>query len=241
MTETFVQNGETRLWTVSRGDGLPVLLCNGGPGCCDYLAPVAAMLGGLAKVIRFEERGCGRSTPAPPYDVQRSVGDIETIRKAYGVDAWVVGGHSWGCDLALAYALEHPERVLGLVSISGGRVVNDRSWHEVYSFGRDHVGEALPEMRYPVNAEVNEQMNGSWKKYIQSPQLLKRIAWLNPPALFVYGDADIRPSWPTEQLAELMPQGRFERIGSAEHLIWATHSGALRELLRAFIEELKTA
>jgi putative ABC transport system ATP-binding protein len=28
------------------------VLCNGGPGCCDYLAPVAAILDNIAQVIR---------------------------------------------------------------------------------------------------------------------------------------------------------------------------------------------
>lgn len=238
--ETSVQHGEVSLWTSSQGSGVPVLLCNGGPGCCDYLAPVAAMLEDSAHVIRFEERGCGRSSPLPPYEVLLSVADMEAIRAFYGVDAWVVAGHSWGCDLALAYALGHPDRTLGLVGISGGRVVDDRSWHEAYAYGRDHIGEALPEMAYPFNAEVNEQMNASWKAYIRSPSLLRRIAGLTMPALFVYGGADIRPSWPTEQLAELLPRGRFELVPEAEHLIWATHSGELRELLRAFIQELKT-
>lgn len=239
MLETFAQNGGVSLWTVSQGSGLPVLLCNGGPGCCDYLEPVAAMLDDVAQVVRFEERGCGRSTPAPPYEVLRSVADMERIRQHYRIDAWVVGGHSWGCDLALAYALTYPERVLGILAISGGRVVDDRRWHEAYAYGRDHLGEVFPEMVYPVSGEVNAQMNASWKAYIKTPSLLKRIAQLTMPALFVYGDADIRPSWPTEQLAELIPNGRFERIAGAEHLIWATHADALREHLRAFVRGLK--
>lgn len=239
MAEAFVQNGGVSLWTEEQGRGVPVLLCNGGPGCCDYLAPVAAMLENAAHVIRFEERGCGRSSPSPPYEVLRSVADMEAVRAHYGVDAWVVGGHSWGCDLALAYAVEHPERTLGLVAISGGRIVNDRSWHEAYVYGRDHVGEALPEMRYPFNQRVNEQMNASWKRYIQLPRLLKQLAELEVPALFICGDADIRPSWPTEQLAELLPQGRFERIPGAAHLVWATHPRELAELLGAFVRTLK--
>jgi hypothetical protein len=44
MTATFVNSNGVRLWTISQGVGSPVLLCNGGPGCCDYLAPMAQML-----------------------------------------------------------------------------------------------------------------------------------------------------------------------------------------------------
>jgi len=44
MTEQFVDSEGAWLWTISEGKGIPVVLCNGGPGCCDYLAPVAALL-----------------------------------------------------------------------------------------------------------------------------------------------------------------------------------------------------
>jgi proline iminopeptidase len=49
MTEQFVRIDAARLWTIAQGDGIPVVLCNGGPGCCDYLAPVGAMLDDLAQ------------------------------------------------------------------------------------------------------------------------------------------------------------------------------------------------
>lgn len=240
MTETFLQSDGARLWPTANGVGLPLLLCSGGPGCCDYLAPVAAMLDDLAQVIRFEARGCGRSDAAASYDVAGAVRDLEAVREHYGHERWVVGGHSWGPDLALAYALEHPNRVLGLVGIAGGRVVNDRSWHEAYIHGRDHIGEAVPVMAYPFNGEVNRQLNASWHAYTQSPSLFRRLADLEVPALFVYGGEDIRPSWPTEQLAELLPRGRFVRIDGAAHLVWATHADELRGHLRVFVRELAT-
>ena len=130
VTEALAESNGVRLWTVSQGVGHPVMLCNGGAGCCDYLGPVAAMIDDLAKVIRFEQRGCGRSDPTPPYDVKTCVLDLDRIRAHYGVERWIVGGHSWGSDLALAYALAHPARVSGLLCIAGGKVHDDRDWHE---------------------------------------------------------------------------------------------------------------
>jgi proline iminopeptidase len=59
-SEKFVVSNGVRLWTVQTGHGFPVMLCNGGAGCCDYLEPVAQMLEDVGSVIRFEQRGCGR-------------------------------------------------------------------------------------------------------------------------------------------------------------------------------------
>ncbi len=41
VTEQYVQSAGAKIWTVSQGSGMPVVLCTGGPGCSDYLEPVA--------------------------------------------------------------------------------------------------------------------------------------------------------------------------------------------------------
>lgn len=237
-TEHFVDSNGARIWTVETGHGFPVMLCNGGPGCCDYLEPVAHMLDDTRRVIRFEQRGCGRSESAPTYDLETCLADLENIRRFYRLDQWIIGGHSWGADLALLYALEHSSRVAGLICISGGRVHNDREWHKEYERRKEEEGEHIPEFAYPPNMEVNKQLNRAWKSFIQKPDLLLRIARLPVPALFVYGSRDIRPRWPTEQLARLLPDARFELIEGAEHVIWSSHGAELRALLREFVDDL---
>jgi proline iminopeptidase len=221
--------------------GIPVVLCNGGPGCCDYLAPVAAMLDDIAQMIRFEARGCGRSDLLPPYTVETCLADLEALREHYSIEHWIIGGHSAGADLALAYALAYPERVLGLICISGGRIHNDREWHRIYSERRDQGLETLPPFDYPPNLEVNAQVNRSWKAYIQCPSLLREIAQLDRPALFLYGEQDIRPSWPIEQVAQLLPDASFEMFPGADHHIWVTHAEELQALLRHFVQQITKA
>lgn len=107
------------LWTVSRGAGRPLVLCHGGPGLSDNLAPVAEMVEDLALVHRYDQRGSGRSRSDGPFDVASFVADLEALRRHWRHDRWVVGGHSWGANLALFYALEHPDRTLGLIYLAG--------------------------------------------------------------------------------------------------------------------------
>jgi proline iminopeptidase len=193
------------------------------------------MVNDLAQVVRFEQRGCGRSDALPPYDVETCIADLETIRQSYGFARWIVGGHSWGADLALAYALAYPGRATALICIAGGRVHNDREWHREYDRKLQEVGELLPDFKYPPNMEVSQLLNQTWKRYIQRPTLFKEIAEFTQPALFVYGSEDIRPSWPQEQVAHLMPNATFEFIASAPHSIWLTHPAELRSSLRRFL------
>ncbi len=108
-----------RLWTWRAGLGPPVVLCHGGPGLWDELEPVADMLTDVATVIRWDQRGAGRSNPVGPYEVARFVADLEAIRRHFGIDRWIVAGHSWGASLALRYGVAHPDRTQALVCISG--------------------------------------------------------------------------------------------------------------------------
>jgi proline iminopeptidase len=237
--EEFVLSEGVNIWTARQGEGYSVVLCNGGAGCCDYLEPVASTLDDISQVIRFEQRGCGRSQPASPYNIETCLIDLENIRKHYKLGRFIIGGHSWGADLALIYTLEYPAHVAGLICIAGGRVHNDREWHSEYERRKQQEGEQVPHFDYPPNLEVNKELNRSWKRYIQDPTLLKSISLLMAPALFVYGDKDIRPSWPVEQVSNLMPNARFEFVKGAEHVIWFSHANELRSLIRGFVDDIK--
>lgn len=85
---------------------------------------------------------------------------------------------------------------------------------------------------------MNRALGEDWKRFCKEPRLLARLAALEIPALFVIASNDIRPSWPAEQLAALLPNGRCEWIDGAGHVIWLTHADELRATLRAFLLSL---
>lgn len=106
------------LWTAERGRGDPLVLCHGGPGLWDYLDDVAVLLRDAARVIRWDQRGCGRSERRGRYTVARFVADLDAVRRHAGADRVALLGHSWGAFLALRYALEHPDRVTRLIYVT---------------------------------------------------------------------------------------------------------------------------
>jgi proline iminopeptidase len=79
----------------------------------------------------------------------------------------------------------------------------------------------------------------SWKQYIQRPSLLKELSQLDRPALFLYGTDDIRPSWPVEQVAQLLPNARMELLAGANHYIWLTHADELKLHLRDSVRQFR--
>lgn len=99
-------------------DGIAVIFCHGGPG--GGSAPVHRRFYDpeIYRIIIFDQRGCGQSLPHAKLegnDTWSLLSDMEFIREQLGVDKWVVAGGSWGSTLALVYAINHPERVLGLI------------------------------------------------------------------------------------------------------------------------------
>lgn len=133
-SEQHVTANGVSLWTATQGSGPPVVVCHGGPGLYDYLEPVASMIDDLAIVHRYDQRGCGRSEDRPPYDIAAFVADLDALRAHWGYGSWTAMGHSWGADLALMYALRHPECVSRLVYLSGTGI--DPAWHGEYRRNR---------------------------------------------------------------------------------------------------------
>jgi proline iminopeptidase len=68
-----------RLWTAETGRGEPLIMCHGGPGLWDMSGSLAARLAERLTVIRWDQRGCGRSERRGPYSVARCVADLDAI------------------------------------------------------------------------------------------------------------------------------------------------------------------
>jgi proline iminopeptidase len=99
-------------------NGMPVLFLHGGPGGGLSAKHRRFFDPGHYRIVLFDQRGAGKSTPLGEFrnnTTQLLIEDIERLRRMLGVDRWLVFGGSWGSTLALAYGQAHPERCLGFV------------------------------------------------------------------------------------------------------------------------------
>ena len=74
------------LWYTTSGAGPPLVLCHGGPGMWDYLGPLAQLVDDRATVVRYDQRGCGRSPGDGPFSIAQSVADLDELRNDLGYD-----------------------------------------------------------------------------------------------------------------------------------------------------------
>ncbi len=99
-------------------NGIPVLFLHGGPGAGSseiyrrYFNPKKY------KIIIFDQRGCGKSTPFGACENNTSeqlINDIKLILHHLNVQEVIIYGGSWGSTLALLYSEKYPESVKALV------------------------------------------------------------------------------------------------------------------------------
>lgn len=220
---TVAARDRVRLHVAVHGSGPDVVVLSGGPGCAHYLAEEPLAPTGFTSWFP-DPRGVSLSGGGP-HDMAQAVDDLEAIREALDVPSWVVLGHSWGSDLAVRYALEHPTSVRGVVGIAGHGLHRDREWTAAYEAGR--ASEEAVEI--DMVPEVHAALWGSFPAWIHQPDLWRALADSPVPMAFVAAGEDVRPSWPLEQLATVVPAGAFEVVPGVAHDFWATHPAVWRE------------
>ncbi|MDE2328001.1 MAG: prolyl aminopeptidase [Rhodospirillales bacterium] len=114
-----VGDGHVIYWEqVGNPRGRPVLFLHGGPGAGAGAVHRRFFDPAFWRVVIFDQRGAGRSTPLGSLARNTTpalIEDIEALREHLGIRQFLLFGGSWGSTLALAYAQAHPERVMGMV------------------------------------------------------------------------------------------------------------------------------
>jgi 3-oxoadipate enol-lactonase len=112
----FAHCPDARIWWDQSGTGDPILLIMGHAYGADMWHRTAPDLAASYRVIRFDNRGVGRSSDPPgPYPVRQMAEDALAVLDAAGAASAHVYGLSLGGAIALQLALDHPGRVRSLI------------------------------------------------------------------------------------------------------------------------------
>jgi pimeloyl-ACP methyl ester carboxylesterase len=121
MTERIVERDDVRLAAEEAGpaDGVPVVLLHGLTATRRYVVMGSRNLErGGHRVISYDARGHGRSSPARSYRYEDLAGDLLAVMDAYALRRAVLAGASMGAHALLRVALDAPQRVAGIVAIT---------------------------------------------------------------------------------------------------------------------------
>jgi pimeloyl-ACP methyl ester carboxylesterase len=121
-----VESAGLRLSGESMGEGAPIVLLHGVTATRRYVVHGSKVLSRKGfRQLSYDARGHGESDPAPEdggYTYAELAGDLERVLEGQAATRPVLAGHSMGCHTIANYALDHSDRVAGLVLIGPGQL-----------------------------------------------------------------------------------------------------------------------
>ena len=146
------------------GSGPPIVLLHGLASTCQIWEQAAPILVGDYRVIAMDQRGHGHSAkPDHGYDFASVGNDLLGLIEAKRLEQPIVVGHSWGGDVALEFAVAHPEVARGICLIDGGMIE--------------------PSVRYGSLADAREQMAPPIFTGVTLEEFVERIRTRRDPAV----------------------------------------------------------
>jgi len=122
MTELSVRRDGVSLAVEDAGEGTPVVLLHGLTATRRYVVMGSTLLERTGhRVVAYDARGHGKSSPAldrAAYGYEDLTSDLEAVLDALEIERAVLAGASMGAHTLLRFALDKPDRVIGLVVIT---------------------------------------------------------------------------------------------------------------------------
>jgi proline iminopeptidase len=158
--------------------GKPAIFIHGGPGGGSSSVHRRFWDPAVYRIILFDQRGCGRSTPHAELRNNTTwdlVEDMERIRARLGIERWQLFGGSWGSTLALAYAQQYPDRVTDMV-LRGIFLLRRREIQWYYQEGASRIfPEAWQDYLEPIPEDERDDMVGAYYRRLTSSDRAERI------------------------------------------------------------------
>lgn len=177
LNKQFVEIGDCKLYCETEGDGIPLVIINGGPGGTHhYFHPWFSKAAKYCKVIYYDQRGCGQSdfnSGKNGYSFEQAIDDLDKLRQKLGIDKWIVCGYSYGGAVAQFYTATHPNNTLATVYISAKPILkNALNGTRQYDYISEQESQKIKEI-YKLYREhkitfqqllYNKGINGDWKR-----------------------------------------------------------------------------
>jgi len=230
----------TELWYDETGEGSPVVLLHEGVVDSRIWDPVVPLLAGSHRVVRYDQRGFGRSPHAEgPYSL---VDDLMSVLDAAGIERTALVGASRGGGIALTAAVERPERVSALILAGSGLPGHplDVGWSpeqiarwEAADAAEDFEAMAELDMEAwaPMGADpelramfVENSIGSNSEETTTDEPVAQRVREISMPTLVITASRDVAAINDVGVLlAREIPGARQAVIEEADHMIpWRT-------------------
>ena len=239
----------------------PLLFLHGLLGSSENWHSVASEFSSSHTIIVPDLRNHGRSPHASEHNYELMANDLSRLLDSIGIERCTVVGHSMGGKVAMRFALDHPERVAGMVIED---MVPGTTFPRYLTFieALRHIDLRVVKSRRDAETELAKEITDSTIRqfllknlervdggYRWRPNLkvlaesydslwrgLDRSGAYMGPALFIRGgESDTVLDTRFVSIAEYFPQARIETIRGAGHWVHATHQREFTIVLESFL------
>jgi len=244
-----VKVDDLEIYYETHGEGPPLLLVAGLASDSQSWQPVLDTLAADFKVIVFDNRGVGRTTPQEAAtSITRMADDCVGLARQLGIEKFHLLGHSMGGFIALETAIRFPDRVDKLIVAAAAATDSARNHYLFADWAADRNAGMDPERWFcnffywiftagffddskSVQAALRFALD---YPYPQSPAAFdkqvramadfdcrKRFCSVHAKTLVLAGGEDLLfPPGVCRELARTIPQAEFSQIEGAAHSIF---------------------
>jgi pimeloyl-ACP methyl ester carboxylesterase len=244
------------------------LLLIGGFGCDHMIwSPVLPALASRYRVISFDNRGMGQSSPsAGQYAIPDLADDAAALLDALQIEQAHVAGHSMGGQIAQELALGRPDLIGSLLLLSSCAKCDERGkslieqhgklpaiadiktcamlimpWLYTNAFySRPGAVEELVDwiLKYPYQPTPIELEHQS--RAISSFDAANRIAGISCPTLMLVGEEDVLiPPLFSQNLAHSIPNAKLQVLPGTGHGLLVESPSAVAAAMLGFLSKQK--
>lgn len=224
---------EIQLHCLEQGQGEPLLLLHGNGEEHSYFTHQIPYFSRKYHVFALDTRGHGKSPRGTaPFSIRQFAEDLHDFMEEREIGQADILGFSDGGNIALTFALEHPEKVKRLVlngaNLHPGGVKRrvqlpiEAGWRIASLFGK----------RSKEARKHAELLGLMVKEPHIEPEALQRLAM---PVLVIAGTRDMIRESHTRRIAESLPQGRLVLL-EGDHFVAHKNPEAFNRAVEAFLE-----
>lgn len=216
-----------------QGAGEPLILLHGNGGDCSYFSGQMGAFAKRFRTIALDTRGHGASPRGEkPFTISQFADDLADFMDERGIARAHLLGFSDGGNIALVFALRHPDRV-GRLVLNGANLFFDG---------------LTPAVRCDIldtyeRARAAEDRNPAAKRLADLQRLMidepnidpAQLAALDMPALVIVGDDDMIEQEHSRLIADALPQSRMVVL-SGSHFVAEEDPAAFNGAALAFLE-----
>ena len=249
-----LERNESSLYYQVSGSGSPVLLTHGFAATSSMWRGQAEAFCDRHQVITWDMRGHGRSdspSKEAAYSVEETLADMAALLDALGHERAIIGGHSLGGYMSLAFTMRHPERVHALLIIDAGPGYKSdaprKEWNEMAGglarrLERDGL-QTLTKLGSEMNASEHDSASGLAMAACgmltqRDSAVIDALPDIAVPTLVIVGEKDRSYLAASDYMAKKIPGATRVVIPNAGHAVNLHQPDLFNETVGSFLERV---